>query len=140
MNAMTDANRGRRRLAPEMASFRLLVLAFVREYIGAMGESPSYGEIAAKLDSNRTRVKMAVRSLAADGLLIRTGGPRGLQLPSVRDTAIRQLRALGYAVDEDLKYVRHPGVTNRTLLPPAELRYPPRGSDEQRDGNGEQAA
>ncbi|WP_152608735.1 LexA family transcriptional regulator [Croceibacterium mercuriale] len=90
-------------LAPDMASFRLLVLGFVRDYIGLMHASPSYGEIAAELDSSRKRVMKAVRSLERDGLLIRAAGPRGLRLPSLRDAAIRQLRDAGFFIDEDLK-------------------------------------
>ena len=112
-----------RRLAPEMASFRLLVLAFVRDYIGLMGQSPSYGEISAKLNSNRTRVRNAVKRLAFEGLLIRTPGARGLKLPSMRDEAIRQLRQLGWAIDEDNLKALPPGITNGALLPPATLDY-----------------
>jgi biotin operon repressor len=106
-----------------MASFRLLALAFIRDYVALMGQSPSYGEIAAKLDSNRTRVRKAVKSLVADGLLLRTPGPRGLALPSMREEAVRQLRALGWRVDEDALEANAP-VTNPPLLPPAALTYP----------------
>ena len=44
----------------------------------------------------------------------------------MRQEAIRQLRCLGYQVDEDTKYVRPPGfaVTDPPLLPPPELDYP----------------
>lgn len=113
------------KLTPTMASFRLLVLAFIRDYIALMGQSPSYGEIAAKLESNRTRVRKAVKSLVADGLLLRTPGPRGLALPSMREEAVRQLRALGWHVDEDA-LLAHSPVTNPPLLPPAALTYPAR--------------
>jgi Mn-dependent DtxR family transcriptional regulator len=65
---MVDSADPPRRLSPEMASFRLLVLACVREYIEANHDSPSYGEIAAALGSNRTRVRKAVKQLAAEGL------------------------------------------------------------------------
>lgn len=116
------------KLAPDMASFRLLVFAFVRDYIGLMGDSPSYGEIANKLHSNRTRVKRAVLSLVDDGLLLRTPGPRGLKLPSMRDEAIRQLREIGFVVNEDVLSIGPPAssVTKATLLPPPELDYPAR--------------
>lgn len=117
-----------------MASWRLLVLAFVREYLDQWGESPSYGEIANALGSNRTRVRKAVRSLERDGMLLRAQGPRGLSLPTVRDEALRQLRALGFVVDEDCLVVRRP-VTDPPLLPPAELDYP----DPQTDGDGDDA-
>ena len=33
------------------------MLAFIRDYLGRTGLSPSYGEIAAGLDSNRNRVR-----------------------------------------------------------------------------------
>lgn len=125
------------RLKPDMASFRLLVLAFVRDYLEKNGASPSYGEVAAALSSGRTRVKLAIRSLAAEGLLLRKPGPRGLALPTMRDEAIRQLRELGWTVDEDIGVARSPG-TNPSLLPPPELTYPaPRIETE--SGDGEQA-
>lgn len=106
-----------------MASFRLLALAFITEYIGENGASPSYGEIAAALESSRERVRKAVRSLELDGLLLRSPGPRGLTLPTLRDAAVRQLRELGWKVDEDLRRVAEP-VTDPPLLPPIELDYP----------------
>lgn len=117
------------RLAPDMVSFRLLVLAFVRDYIGKRGASPSMGEIANGVlpPTNRTRVKQAVRSLAADGLLLRTPGPRGLRMPTERDAALRVLRELGWRVDWDTEVAyppdRRQGVTDPPLLPPAELDY-----------------
>ncbi len=126
-------------LAPDMASFRLLVLGFVRDYIMLMGGSPSYGEIANKLHSNRKRVMKALQSLEREGLLIRAPGQRGLRLPSQRDAAIRQLRDAGYFVDEDLKiaaalppdswferYANHlVPVTKRGLLTTPALDYLP---------------
>lgn len=121
MNECSDP--ARLRLAPEMASLRLLVLAFVREYFDAWHASPSYGEIANGLNTNRTRIRKAVKSLAADGLLLRAPGPRGLALPTVRDECVRQLRSLGWAVDEDVHRARE-GVTEGTLLPPPALDYP----------------
>lgn len=133
-----DATAPPDRLSPDMASFRLLVLGFVRDYIGRLGESPSYGEIAARLNSNRTRVRRAVKSLAQDELLLRSPGARGLALPSTRDNAIRQLRELGFTVDTDFSSIRPPGgpVTNPPLLPPAELTYPKRSTDGDGDGSG----
>lgn len=86
------------RLRPEMVSLRLHVLDFVRRYLGAWKVSPSYGEIAAALGTNRTRVKDAVKSLVAEGLLLRTPGPRGLAMPSEREAALRVLIALGWTV------------------------------------------
>jgi biotin operon repressor len=116
-----------------MSSFRLLVLAFVTEYLGKHSASPSYGEIAAALESSRERVHKAVRSLERDGLLVRTPGPRGLSLPTLRDAAIRQLRAYGFVVDEDMMEAHRP-VTDPPLLPPIELDYPAA------DGNRDKAA
>lgn len=121
------------RLKPEMASWRLLVLAFVRDYLQRWGHSPSYGEIAAALESNRTRVRKAVRSLERDGLILRVPGPRGLSLPTVRDEAIRQLRNLGWTVDEDCSHAAGP-VTDPPLLPPASLTYDPDHSGEEQGG------
>lgn len=121
------------KLAPDMASFRLLVFAFVRDYIGLMGASPSYGEIAAKLTSNRKRVMKAIRWLEREGLVLRTPGPRGLKLPSMREEAVRQLRDLGWIVDEDAKVAGPPTglpVTKRTLLTTSALDYhPERGTE-----------
>lgn len=102
------------RLSPEMASFRALVLAFVRAYIAEWGQSPSFGEIAAGTNSNRTRVKRAVVSLERAGLLVRTPGPRGLSMPDAVAQARLTLIRAG---------VLDP-VTNQTLLPAATLDYP----------------
>lgn len=99
----------RTQLSPDMACFRALVLAFVGEYIAQWQISPSYGEIAARLETSRTRVKKAVRSLIDDRLLYRIEGPRGLRLPTQHEDAMRILRERG---------------TNPPLLPPAELDYP----------------
>lgn len=113
---------------------RLLVLAFVRDYIGHWGRSPSLGEVAAGLGTNRKRVFKSVRSLVRDGLLLRTPGPRGLALPADRDTALRVLVALGWTVDLDLERV-----TDRGLLPRPELDYRPSGfaGDDGDDSGGE---
>ncbi len=106
------------RLSPEMASFRALVLAFVTRYLSEWGQSPSYGEIAAGLDSNRFRVKRAVVSLERAGLLIRGPSPRGLMLPDAITEAQRTLERAG------LLPAAVPLRTNQTLLPPAVLDYP----------------
>lgn len=108
------------RLTPEMASFRLLVLKFVRDYFAEHGASPSYGEIAAGLDSNHKRVRKAVQRLARDGELIKVPGPRGLALPDKRAEAIRMLRDQGFIVDEDILKI---GVRDWPLLPQPELDY-----------------
>lgn len=127
------------RLCPEMASFRALVLDFVRDYIARWGQSPSYGEIAAGLASNRTRVKRALRSLELAGLLLRTPGTRGLALPDDIERARLTLERAGLLA---------PGhglpVTNPTLLPPAALDYPATGHrakrGKRRNGNGDSSA
>lgn len=85
-----------------MTSRRLLVLAFVRDYLTRWGESPSHGEIASGLGISPTRVRQLVKALVASGQLLRRPGPRGLSLPTLRDEAVRQLRDLGYLVDEDV--------------------------------------
>lgn len=120
------------RLRPEMASRKLQVLAFIREYIGHWGGSPSFREIAAGCDTNVTRVKEAVRKLTAEGLLLRTPGPRGLALPTERDAALRVLKALGWAIDEDLAAAIAPAVTHSTLLMAPALDYvgPATGADD----------
>lgn len=129
MNAAKDEIEALLRLAPDMASLRLLVLAFVRDYFGKWDASPSYGEIAAAMTppSNRTRIRKAVKSLVADGLLLRSPGPRGLKLPDSREAALRVLRELGWRIDEDITAAfpadRREGVTNPPLLPPPELDY-----------------
>lgn len=134
-------------LSPEMASLRLLVLDFVRDYIGRWGQSPSYGEIANGVDTHREGARRAVKSLAADGLLLRNPGPRGLSLPSQREQALRLLRDQGYVIDEDIGQVQPPpsarsgaAVADTPLLPPAALDYLPidsaaEGSD---DGEGKE--
>lgn len=92
------APQGVLKLAPQMASRRLLVLAFVRAYIARWGASPSYGEIAAGVGASPTRVRDAVKSLARAGLLHREPGPRGLSLPSDEEAARRILHARGFTV------------------------------------------
>jgi hypothetical protein len=129
------------RLSPEMASFRALVLDFVRSYIARWGQSPSYGEIAAGTNSNRTRVKRAIVSLERKGLLLRAGGVRGLSLPDDVEQALKTLERAGLLPSSSAA-VGHAGasVTKPTLLPPPALDYPsacdqaPRGN--QHDGTG----
>jgi len=106
------------RLAPDMASRRLQVLAFVRVYITRWGEGPSYGEIAQAVGTNRERVKDVVRQLIAQGLLLRAPGMRGLVLPDRRDDALRLLRELGWTVEPSESRVIPPtgqAVTNPAL-------------------------
>lgn len=109
-----------------MASFRALVLAFVRDYLTEWGQSPSYGEIAAATGSNRTRVKRAVVSLERAGLLLRTPGTRGLALPDEIERARLTLERAGLLPAAA-------AVTNPTLLPPPALDYPSRRDRARRD-------
>lgn len=97
----TGAGSETNRLRPEMASFRVLVLRFVRQYITDNGLSPSQGEIAHAMGCSRARVREALRSLVKDGLILRSPGERGLRLPDEREAALRTLRALGYRIDPD---------------------------------------
>lgn len=106
------------RLTAEMASQRLLVLDFVRAYIGRWCQSPSQGEIANALEIDRTKVWRAIRSLERDGFLLRTPGPRGLALPGAEDEALRQLRAHGWIINPGERHV-----AKANMLPPAELDY-----------------
>lgn len=136
----------RPRLAPEMSSRRLLVLAFVRDYIGRWSDSPSHGEIAAGLGISRTRSRQLVKSLVKSGQLLSRPGPRGLSMPTLRDEAVRQLRELGWTVDDDLGEMRAP-CANSTLPAPILLDYLPSGSDgdvgngkESRDGSTRNSA
>lgn len=121
------------RQRPEMASLKLLVLKFVQQYIAEWKGSPSLGEIASALATNRTRVRRAIRRLELDGQLVRVPGPRGLSLPDDEPVALRQLRARGWTINPDDRTATPPqdgakSVTNQPLLPPAELDYVPRPS------------
>lgn len=122
---------------PEMASLKLLVLKFVTEYIRQWDGSPSLGEIGAALDTNRTRVRRALRTLVAEGQLMRIPGPRGLSLPDDEPLALRQLRARGWTINPSDRTATPPAsapsggqksVTKQPLLPPAELDYVPRSA------------
>lgn len=128
LSAGDDRADGPLRLAPEMASFRALVLDFVTSYIQRWQQSPSYGEIAAGLDSNRTRVKRAVVSLEREGLLLRRKGTRGLALPDEIARARQLLERAGVL-----------SVTNPTLPGTPALDYPrdseQAGRGQQHDGN-----
>lgn len=108
-----------------MASRRLIVFGFVRDYLTRMGGSPSIGEIAAGCGISRTRARQLVLALVRAGQLTRRAGPRGLGMPADRDKAIRRLRELGWQVDEDHHSVTAPQGPNSTLLAITPLDYDP---------------
>ena len=103
-----------------MVALRLQVLDFVHEYIGRWGDSPSLGEIAVAVGVDRKQAHKAVLSLAQSGLLIKAPGPRGLMLPSERQTAIRVLQRLGWRVDDACL-----AATNRPLMEGPAIDYTP---------------
>jgi len=111
------------RLMPAMASRKLLVLAFVREYIARWQGSPSYGEIAAGVGISRSRAKQLVDSLVRQRKLLRRPGTRGITLPARERDTIRALREHGWTVDEAAGFALAPGCTNPALSTPPVLSY-----------------
>lgn len=127
------------KLSPDMVSRPLIVLRFIRDYISEWGQSPSRGEIANGCDITRSAARNAIRSLEAKGMIIRTGGERGLRLPSEKEGAVRTLKALGWEVFEGEEAAAPPDQGPISPLPgPIVLDYP--GSAGSGDGNakGEQ--
>lgn len=121
-----------------MASRRLQVLAFVLDYFARYGEGPSLSEIGAAHGISKARVHELVGALVRRGQLLRRPGPRGLYPPAVRTAAVRQLRELGWAVDEDVQYA---GPLTHSALPavPALDYVPPAAAGGGDDDGGEQA-
>lgn len=104
------------RLRGDMTSRKLIVLGFVTRYLAEHPGSPSYGEIARGCGISRSAAKRIVRRLEIDEKLVRGhGARRGIMLPSMRDAALSQLRALGYVVDDDTQRIATPGT--KTTLP-----------------------
>jgi hypothetical protein len=122
------------RLRPDMTSRRLLVLAFVRDYITKWGASPSYGEIANGLCISPTRARQLVKALVLSGQLLRRPGPRGLSLPTLREEALRLLREHGYVIDEDVFHGAIP-CAHSTLRRPVLIDYVDGRTVERRAGN-----
>lgn len=116
---MNRGNEETPRLAPAMVSRRLIVLSFVRDYIGIWSASPSLGEIAAGCGISRSRARQLVEALVREGRLAKSPGTRGLSLPESRDHAVRLLRDLGWVVDELT------GCAKAPLPPAARLDYVP---------------
>jgi DNA-binding MarR family transcriptional regulator len=108
------------RLTSSMASRKLLVLAFVRAFIERWQGSPSIGEIAEAVGASRGRVHAVLCALEKDKLIVRRKGARGIMLPDRLSEAVRELRAAGYIVDED---VLRGSITR--LPPVVELDYDP---------------
>ncbi|MCW2406161.1 SOS-response transcriptional repressor LexA [Sphingobium sp. B1D7B] len=102
------------RLSPLMASRKLQALDFIEQFFAARGIGPSLSELAAALNSNRSRAQGHVRQLAREGRIrYFPGVPRGIRPLSGEEEALRRLLAAGYIV------------TNAGLLPPAVLDHVP---------------
>lgn len=114
------------RLTPAMASFKVLVLRFVIEYITANRISPSQGEIERGLNSTRTRVRDAIRALVKEGYLLSSGGERGLALPSEEGDAVRLLLKLGWRMADGVLEAppRRPSDPVFTVPALVEIDYP----------------
>ena len=125
------------RLSPAMSSRRLLVLVFVRDYIQRHGGSPSLREIANATALNIVGVKRHIDRLVEQGELVRTPGPRGLRLPTIREAALLCLREHGFLIDEDIKTIRRSAGTEKQLLPPPTLSYLARTLDGETDDAGD---
>ena len=119
-----------------MSSRRLLVLAFVRNYMARWCEAPSQREIAHGLGISRTRVRELIKALVRSGQLLRAPGTRGLALPRDLDDAIWQLCALGWQVNEDHLWLPPPR-PERTLKTPIVIDYVPHDGTEDRNGASE---
>lgn len=111
------------RLRPDMASFRLLVLDFVRGYLAQWGQGPSYSEIANHLQADRYRVRWAIKRLVKQGRLVQQPGARGLSLPDACGAAARVLVEHGWAIDPARQTATNaplPGVAMLDYLPAGE--------------------
>lgn len=117
------------RLSPTSASLKRLALEFIKRYWADLGCSPSYGEIAAALGTNRERVRVIVHQLARDGEVKLTGGRRGILLPDLAERfsesdALRRLSELGWTHELGRLYPPQ-SLTNSTMPLLAELRHIP---------------
>lgn len=122
---------GGQRLTAEMSSRPVQVLAFVRDYITRWGQSPSIREIAAGVGIGKSHVRIIVLRLVKRGQLVRRGGPRGLGLPDIEDSAIETLGQLGWTIDRISKRAER---TECNLPRGALLTYP--DSDDAEEGQG----
>lgn len=95
------------RRSPRMVSTKLQVLDFAKAYFLRWGRSPSYGEIGNAVGINRSRARDMVRTLTAEGEILRESGDRrrmsfpGLEQQVSEGDAILALRAAGWTVNPD---------------------------------------
>lgn len=107
-------------------SRRLRLVAFIRTYKGEHGGiSPSLGEMAAALNTSRSRVSEHLQRLEHDGMISRVRGARRAILllddpEHIEAEAVSLLRRLGWQVNDDLRQIAAP-VTNSELTVPPEL-------------------
>ncbi|NWK96530.1 hypothetical protein DM806_12835 [Sphingobium lactosutens] len=88
------------RLAPEMASRKLQVLDFIRQFYAHHGVGPSLSEIAAAVGTNRSRVQDAIRKLAREGRIHRVPSQtRGIRPAETQEEALRLLQNEGWEVN-----------------------------------------
>lgn len=91
------------RLSPEMGSRKLQVLEFVRGFYLMRGTGPSISEVARAVDCARSRAQKLVTKLVHEGHLHRIDGmTRGVRPATALEDALRELRAAGYIVNEDV--------------------------------------
>ena len=106
------------RLTPAMASRKLQVVSVVLRYRERWGQSPSYRQIGAAMDIDKSTVRDAVGRAIRDRLLQRSGprrelvaGPAWRPSPEQVETMIAQLRAAGVILPAPL------GPDGRTIYP-----------------------
>jgi len=113
------------KISPTMVSRKNAVLAFINRYYTDHSRGPSYGEMAAALKTNPTRIKDAVRTLVAEGRVHRTPGQRRSLRPlTAHEEAIRRVVEAGFLV------------TNPTLPRPPVLDYLPADGEEEETDQG----
>lgn len=114
---------------PTMVSRKVAALEFIKRYIVEWGVSPSIGEIANALGTNRSRISQILHQLASEGSIVRkTGERRNITLPDKVVEAVQLLRRAGYKVNGDAKELVGPHgfiVTNPTLPLLPELDHIP---------------
>lgn len=143
------------RLSPTMASRKLQVLAFIRAYHARHGVGPSLSEIAAAVDTNKSRVQDAIRKLEREGRVHREAGKaRGVRPAESHEEALRILQAEGWTINPDRLQllsplplldldpdgrlvITDPVVTNSSL-PPDPARAHGAGQSDERDGQDDE--